>query len=158
MLIASSTPAQNLFVSDFSSGNIYEYTPDGVRSTFASGLRGPCGLAFNSEGDLFVVNGLSNYIIKITPSGTQSTFASGLSTPYAAAIDSADNLFVSVSISGRTSRGIIKFTPDGVKSLFASGLGNQMIGLAFQPVPEPSALGLLAVGVFGIALLRRHRG
>ena len=38
MLIASSAQAQNLFVSNFRSGNINEFTPGGVQSTFASGL------------------------------------------------------------------------------------------------------------------------
>src|ERR1017187_10301030 len=37
---------QNLFVSDAGSGNIYEFTPGGVQSTFASGLNQPLGLAF----------------------------------------------------------------------------------------------------------------
>jgi len=46
--IASSTQAQNLFVSDWSSENIYEYTPAGVRSTFASGIFSE-GLAFQGE-------------------------------------------------------------------------------------------------------------
>src|SRR6266704_2650798 len=61
VLICSSAPAQNLFVSDgFSdSGNIYKFTPDGVQSTFASGLNasgtsGPGVLAFDSAGNLFV--------------------------------------------------------------------------------------------------------
>ena len=30
----------------FSSGYIFEFTPGGTRSTFASGLNGPLGLAF----------------------------------------------------------------------------------------------------------------
>ena len=39
ILICSSAPAQNLFVSsDAGGGNIYEFTSNGVRSTFASGL------------------------------------------------------------------------------------------------------------------------
>ena len=41
-LICSSASAQNLFVSDFDSqgnyGIIFDFTPNGVRSTFASGL------------------------------------------------------------------------------------------------------------------------
>jgi hypothetical protein len=41
-----------------------------------------------------------------------------------------------------------------VRSTFASGL-NHPADLAFQPVPEPSALGLLAIG--GTALLVRRR-
>ncbi|MGH7993880.1 MAG: PEP-CTERM sorting domain-containing protein, partial [Limisphaerales bacterium] len=39
----------NLFEGDFTSGNIYEFTPGGVQSTFASGLNGPTHLAFQSE-------------------------------------------------------------------------------------------------------------
>jgi hypothetical protein len=81
LLITSSAQAQNLFVGD-ASGNIYEYTPGGARSTFASGLNGPWGLAFNSAGDLFVVEGgYSGNIYEFTPGGVESTFASGLSGP-----------------------------------------------------------------------------
>src|SRR5208282_3959225 len=52
-LIATGTQAQNLFEAD-SSGNIYEFTTNGVKSTFASGLDYPHGLAFDGAGDLFV--------------------------------------------------------------------------------------------------------
>ena len=114
LLIASSTQAQNLFEADWSSGNIYEFTPGGARSTFASGLYEPQLLAFNSAGDLFEAD-YSGNIYEFTPSGAGSAFASGLNGP---------------------------------------------IGLAFQgetlPVPEPSVLGLLAVGVTAL-LVRRRR-
>jgi hypothetical protein len=44
-LLALSVPgiitAQNVFVADYNSGNIYEFTSGGARSTFASGLNGP---------------------------------------------------------------------------------------------------------------------
>ena len=46
MLVASSAQAQNLFEVDYGSGNIYEFTPGGVRSTFASGLNQAVALAF----------------------------------------------------------------------------------------------------------------
>jgi hypothetical protein len=56
---------------------------------------------------------------------------------------------------------IYKYTPGGVQSTFASGLGDDIWDMAFQgealPVPEPSALGLLAFGVFGMTFLRRHQ-
>lgn len=63
----------------------------------------------------------------------------------------AQNLFEADYGSGN----IYKFTPVGVKSTFASGL-NQPAYLAFQPVPEPSALELLAVGATAL-LVHRHR-
>ena len=81
LLIASSAQAQNLFETDLHSGNIYEYTPGGARSTFASGLDEPYGLAFNSAGDLFDTDdgfsGIPSYIYEFTPDGVESTFASG---------------------------------------------------------------------------------
>ena len=45
----------DLFESDFGSGNIFEFTPGGTRSTFASGLNAPTFLAFEPvpEGSTF---------------------------------------------------------------------------------------------------------
>src|SRR5438067_12907722 len=88
-LVCSSAPAQNLFVSsDAAGGNIYEFTPNGVRSTFASGLAG--ALAFDKAGNLFVSD--RGNIYKITPNGVRSTFASQLAGALAA--DHAGILFV----------------------------------------------------------------
>jgi hypothetical protein len=69
------------------------------------------------------------------------------------AFNSAGDLFEADYFSGK----INKFTPSGTESTFASGLSGP-VALAFEPVPEPSALGLLAVGTFGITLLRRRQG
>jgi hypothetical protein len=70
-----------LFVSDKDSNSIYEFTPGGAQSTFASGLNGPCGLAFDSAGNLFEADEYSGNIYEFTPGGTRSTFASGLDHP-----------------------------------------------------------------------------
>src|SRR5215510_11968335 len=62
-VLVTAAHAQNLYVSvngaicgfncsEFS-GSISEYTPDGMQSTFASGLARPRGLAFDSSGNLF---------------------------------------------------------------------------------------------------------
>ena len=56
LLAGFSMPAQNLFEADYGSGNIYEFTPGGAKSTFASGLGYPEAVAFNNAGDLFVSN------------------------------------------------------------------------------------------------------
>src|SRR5438128_4681098 len=46
----------NLFVADSGTGTILKFTPEGTRSTFASGLNAPIGLAFDVAGNLFVAD------------------------------------------------------------------------------------------------------
>jgi hypothetical protein len=112
--------AADLFVSNFGSNTICEFTPSGSQSTFASGLNGPVGLAFDSSGNLFEVDNHSGNIYKFTPSGSRSTFASGLNLAESLAFDSYGNLY----LSDWGSDSIYKFTPGGSKSTFASGLNN----------------------------------
>jgi sugar lactone lactonase YvrE len=131
LLIASRAPAQNLFVSSDLSGNIYEFTPGGVQSPFASGLDYPFGLAFNSAGALFEADLYSGNIYEFTPGGVKSTFASGLSGPEGLAFNSTGDLFVANQGSGI----ITAITPGGVKSTFASGL-NGPDGLVFNNVGD----------------------
>ena len=119
--------ANDLFVADRDSGNIYEFTPSGGSSTFATGLGGPIGLAFDSSGNLFEAEEWSSDIYKFTPSGSKSLFASGLDYPFGLAFDSSGNLFESDIFSGN----IYKFTPSGSRSTFATGLSSPH-GLAFD--------------------------
>ncbi len=127
-LICSSASAQNLFATDYLS--IDEFTPDGVQSTFASGLNNPLGLAFDRVGNLFVAD-TGTYtgtgaVYKFTPAGVRTTFASGLNFPFALAFDSQGNLFVTADETT-----IYKFTPTGVRTTFATvQLGAN--GLAFD--------------------------
>jgi len=132
LLIAASAPAQNLFVADSGSGKIYEFTPNGGSSTFASGLNDPTAVAFDSSGNLYVANYGDNTVTKIAPLGTMSTVVSGLTKPYnGLAINSAGNLFVS-SWSGYGSGYITEVTPQGAASTFASGGFSGPEGLAFN--------------------------
>ena len=54
----------NLFVTDGWGQHLYNFTPAGVRTTFAV-LGAPEGLAFDSAGDLFVVDGYTEKILQI---------------------------------------------------------------------------------------------
>jgi len=109
-----------------SAGNLFEanghsvskFTGDGTKSTFATGLKEPVSLSFDSKGNLFVSDTDSNSIYKFTPEGKKSTFATGISST-GLAFDRSDNLFVCGDDS------IFKFTPEGVKSIFVSGLQSQ---------------------------------
>src|SRR6266511_5404549 len=114
----------NLFVAD--TNTIFKFTPEGVKSTFASGnvpeTYDPyhvaevfTGLALDRSGNLFVAEHVSGSILKFTPDGKKSTFASEFS-PYKMAVDGAGNLFAA---DGNT---IFKFTPDGKKNTFATGI------------------------------------
>jgi uncharacterized protein YecT (DUF1311 family) len=129
-------PAGNLF--ERGKDSIFKFTPDGKKSTFASGLStgrstrlgtdGVYNLAFDAAGDLFVSDEDSHSILKFTPDGKKSTFASGLGTygVYNLAFDAAGNLFVSDG----DSHSILKFTSDGKKSTFATGFNPT--GMAFD--------------------------
>ena len=129
-LICARASAQNLFAVDAAQGNINgsidEFTPNGVRSTFASGSNIPVGLACDKSGNLFVADAGtgavgSRAVYKFTLAGVRTTFASGISGPLAC--DSMGNLFVA------DAGAIYKFTPTGIRTIFASLI---MQGLAFD--------------------------
>ena len=91
LLVTFSAPAQNLFVGGGYDNSIHEFTPGGAESTFATGLNGAGGLAFDSAGNLFATVGGGN-VVEFTPGGSQSTFASGLNAPGGLAFNSAGDL------------------------------------------------------------------
>src|SRR5206468_9080750 len=109
-------------------GSIYQYTPTGVQSIFASALSAPRGVAFGHGGNLFVANttfdpGSQTFqatIVKITPGGVQSTFAtlSGNLFGEDLAFDSSGNLFVMAQDQNDPNQAstIYKFTPRDRKS------------------------------------------
>jgi hypothetical protein len=130
ILICSTASARDLFMSDGYSGidrdlgHIYKIGPNGVPSTFASGLNGPLGLAFDSAGNLFVAS-FGGAILKFARDRTQSTFAIGLNYPEGLAFDGAGNLFVT------DGGNIYEFSQQGARTTFAAGLGYGA-GLAFD--------------------------
>lgn len=131
LLLASGASAQNVFMTDYQNGNIYEYS-GGVQSIFYSGLENPSGIAFDRFGDLFATDeGRGSIYEFINHDGTLSTtpilFASGFDTPSAIAFDSAGNLFVT------SANDIIEITSGHthMRRTFATGLSSPW-GLAFN--------------------------
>jgi DNA-binding beta-propeller fold protein YncE len=152
--LAITAHAQNLYVSvngalcgfnctDFS-GSISEYTPDGMQTTFASGLARPRGLAFDSSGNLFAAvtrfappNQGHGSILKFPPLGQPSVFGNvALSFATGVVTDSGDNVFAfaqGVSSTNGDVSNIYKFAPDGTRSLFGSiSPGDFGFGLALD--------------------------
>ncbi len=115
--LAEANPG-DLFEADFSSGIIYRFDPSGVRKVFASGLRGPEGLAHDKDGNFYASETGTGVINKFTPDGTRTTFASGLNGPASLAFDGNGNLF-DADFFGNV---IYKFAPDGTRTTFATGL------------------------------------
>ncbi len=118
---AASAAPGDLYVVE-STGVISKFTPSGVKSTFASGLNNPVGLAFDRAGNLFLSEAavLPGTIAKLTPEGVKSTFATTQGYPLSLAFDGAGNLFVEETFGDPGD--ILKFTPAGTKSVFISGL------------------------------------
>jgi uncharacterized protein YecT (DUF1311 family) len=112
---------------------IFKFTPDGKKSTFATGLEELSRMAIDGAGNLFVrerhfeKDHDVEVIFKFTPDGKKSTFASG-SDYSEMTFDAAGNLFVVDSVRNAGSS-ILKFTPDGKQSTFASGVSTADYGV-----------------------------
>ena len=78
-----------LYESDTGSGSIFQFTTSAsgtvVKLTFATGLTGLRGIAFDRLGNLFAAQ--DDKIIRITPSGFISDFALGVDGPNFLAFD-----------------------------------------------------------------------
>ena len=112
-------------------GNIDEFTPNGVRSTFASGLNDPSGLAFDQRGQSVCGRcGGAAPSINLLRLECEPSLRLGYANPDGLAFDSAGNLFVADG--GTSGSRIYKFTPAGVRTTFASGLFEPANGLAFD--------------------------
>ena len=133
---AFAVPDDNLYVSANQGGSIFEYTPAGIQSTFASyPTKLPRGLAFDSNGNLFAA--VSNFdhgggsVNKFTPSSVRHTFGNAPGILEGVAIDTIGDVFVISQNFKSGPSAILKFTAAGTRSVFAS-LPGQSFGLAFN--------------------------
>jgi sugar lactone lactonase YvrE len=132
-LLAISPPsamAAIIFESEFGTGAINKFMPDGTQSVFATGLSHPAGLAFDASGNLFVADEGAGAIYRFSPAGIRSTFATGVGNPYGLAFDHSGNLYAS-DLQPSENR-IYKFSPSGARTTFVGSGLLSPAGLAFD--------------------------
>lgn len=108
----------NLYVANWSAGNVLRFSPQGERSVFASGLSGPSGLAISPKGEVYVASYNDDLVWRFTPGGTRTVFVKGLATPAGLSFDSQGRLL----IANRRSNQILAAQPDGNIDVVADGL------------------------------------
>ena len=117
------------YVSD--NGAIYQYTPTGTPSVFASPLNLPRGLTFDKAGNLFAAISGDGTVVRFGPNATQSTVATNLGDPEGMAFDGFQNLYVSDALGA-----LYKIAPGGaVSTVFRASdygtlLTHQFFGVA----------------------------
>jgi sugar lactone lactonase YvrE len=135
-------PAGNLFATGFHFSSpdtdVWKFGRDGTRSSFASGIRSPTDLIFDTSGNLFVRDNFftetgpmtgffDTRIYKFKPSGEQSEFVSGQSGGgIGLAVNTVGEVFLN-----QGGLEISKFTPSGERSTFAITT-NSTLGLAID--------------------------
>ncbi len=96
---------------------IFKYTADGTKNTFATLSKKPISLAFDSAGNLFVGD-FGGSIFRFSPDRRKTTFVTGLKDAGKLACDAAGNLFVGDEVESS----ILKFAPDARKSTVVSNV------------------------------------
>lgn len=128
------TPEGDVILSGgYDKDDIIKVTPEGEVSTLVSGLPGPVGIDYDSQGNLYVANYTGNSISKIAPDGTISTFASELDGPAGLLVTPDDKILVSLYGANFSGVGatILQFDLAGNQSVYAQGNGlSDVIGLA----------------------------
>ena len=128
--------AGNLFVGDFTHGNIFKLDQQGNPTLFVTvpgAPANPTGLAFDGSGNLYVARYIAGDILRYDTNANQTTFATGFSSPYGLAFDSYGNLYVGCVGGGST---IQKVNPAGtVKTTFADAASG-LTGVGFIAIEE----------------------
>ena len=120
------SPEGDVLVSGgWNKNDILKITPEGEVSTYVSGLPGPVGMGFDSDGNLYVSNYTGNSISKVSPEGLITEFASGLDGPAGLIVSDNDEIFVTLygaNFSG-TGSTVLKFDLNGNSEVYAYGNG-----------------------------------
>jgi len=113
----------NIYMADFGASlssspgtKVFKVTPEGVISTFASGLVGASGNDFDNDGNLIQSNIGAGTVSKITPDGIVTTIASGFTSPVGVTVAPNGDFFVC----NCNANSVSKVTTDGTVSTFSN--------------------------------------
>ena len=127
--LATAACADVIYLSDYTNNAIVKLV-NGVVTPFATGLSGPLGMMFDTQGNLYCANSTANSISKITPDGVVHSFASGMNSPEYLAFN-AGNLYASNGNAAGGGTAIYKITLTGIVSMFSTAIPRPN-GLAFD--------------------------
>ncbi|GHU85467.1 hypothetical protein AGMMS49941_05350 [Deferribacterales bacterium] len=108
----------NLYVSNWSGGDVTKIDTKGNRTVFADNMGAPAGLAFDNDGNLYVADYSQNVIYRIAKNKNKVIFARGLHTPTGISFNKKGELLVA----NRSSNEIVKVNVSGRVELVANGM------------------------------------
>lgn len=120
LLQTVSSASQDLYISNYASGEIVRASPDGSTNVFAAGFDRPEGMAIDAQGNVYVVNnhqGQETDISKITPFGMTTILATGGFDRAGLTVSNDGDLYA-IDYFGNS---IDRITPQGDVYTFASG-------------------------------------
>jgi len=133
----------NLYVVDYQASAVHKISPQGVMTTFASGLDGPAGLWVDPDDNVLVTlyganfSGIGATVLSIAPDGAISTYASGGPLRDVVGIVGDDN--GQVYASNYSSGVIFNITGGNVSLLAETGAGSNQLcyshGYIYVPSP-----------------------
>ncbi|MFD7082203.1 hypothetical protein [Streptomyces sp. NPDC059918] len=112
--------AGNLYVADAGDGTVVKATPDGAKTTIASGYGGTYGVAVDKAGDVYVADSPRHQVLKLPAGGGAPTKVplEGLDIPIGLAVDPAGDLLVADPNQDQ----VLKLAPDGTQTTVGTGL------------------------------------
>jgi DNA-binding beta-propeller fold protein YncE len=156
LYVSSSAPASNAILR-------FNGTTGAFLNTFATGLNAPAGVTVAPDGSIFVANDGANNVIRYSTAGAvlNTITAAGMTAPSSIVFDGVGGMYVASA----TGNAIYRFDANLATNTFGPGAVFATAGLsiptslALRPVPEPSSVILVGLGVVAAAgtVARRAR-
>src|ERR1043166_3390499 len=119
----------NLLVADSSDNVVYNFTPNGTRTIFASGFSAPSDVAIDSTGKVYVADTGNNQVVQLAADGTiLGIYTSNEGSPEALTFDQNDFLFIAANSDGN----VIKVPPGGGPGTLFAPMAPSAVTITFD--------------------------